>query len=100
MTHIFLANTEYNLEETISKTIPIFLSEAYAMTLFWILSKRWWGGSGISWTISKSFCTSLQTNNHTSTSSLNFYRPDALSDDQPTVSQQWRQASTNREIMN
>ena len=31
-------------------------------------------------------CTSLQTDNHASTSSLNFYRPDALHDAQPTVS--------------
>jgi len=31
-------------------------------------------------------CTSLQTDNHASTSSLNFYRTDALSDAQPTVS--------------
>ena len=27
-------------------------------------------------------CTSLQTDNHTNTSSLNFYRPDALPDTQ------------------
>jgi len=31
-------------------------------------------------------CTSLQTENHTNTSSLNFYRPDGLPDAQPTVS--------------
>jgi len=31
-------------------------------------------------------CTSLQTDNHTSTSSLIFYRMDALPDTQPTVS--------------
>jgi len=31
-------------------------------------------------------CTSLQTDNHASTSSLSFYRPHALPDDQPTVS--------------
>ena len=31
-------------------------------------------------------CTSLQTDNHTNTSSLNFYRPDAFPDTQPTVS--------------
>jgi len=35
--------------------------------------------------------TLLQTDNHTSTSSLNFYRPDALRDAQPTVSQHRRQ---------
>jgi len=31
-------------------------------------------------------CTSLQTGNHASTSSLNLYRPDALLDAQPTAS--------------
>ena len=30
-------------------------------------------------------CTSLQTDNHTDTSSLSFYRPDALPDTQPSV---------------
>jgi len=34
----------------------------------------------------QTICTSLQTNSHTITSSLNFYLPDALSDAQPTVS--------------
>ena len=31
-------------------------------------------------------CTSLQTDNNASTSSLNFYTPNALPDAQPTVS--------------
>ena len=35
--------------------------------------------------------TSLQTDNHTNTSSLSFYRPDALRGTQPTVSKHWRQ---------
>jgi len=39
----------------------------------------------------ETICTSLQTDNHTNTSSLNFYRPDALPDAQPTVSKHWRQ---------
>jgi len=34
-------------------------------------------------------CTLLQTDNHASTSSLSFYRPDALPDTQPTVSKHW-----------
>jgi len=34
--------------------------------------------------------TSLQTDNHANTSSLNFYRPDALPDAQPTASKHWR----------
>jgi len=37
-------------------------------------------------------CTSLQTDNHASTSLLKFfYRPDALPATQPTVSKHWRQ---------
>ena len=39
----------------------------------------------------KTICTLLQTDNHTNTSSLNFYRPDALPGAQPTVSKHWRQ---------
>ena len=35
-------------------------------------------------------CTSLQTDNHASTSLLSFYRPDALPAAQPTVSKHWR----------
>ena len=35
----------------------------------------------------QTICTSLQTGNHTNTSSLDFYRPHALPDTQPTVSQ-------------
>ena len=34
----------------------------------------------------QTICTSLQTDNHTNTSSLNFYRPDALPAAQPTAS--------------
>jgi len=34
----------------------------------------------------KTICTSLQIDNHTNTSSLNFYRPDALPDAQPCQS--------------
>ena len=34
----------------------------------------------------QTICTSLQTDNHTNTSSLNVYRSDALPDAQPTAS--------------
>ena len=56
-----------------------------------------WGCSGISWTIMQTICTLLQTDNHTNTSSLSFYRPDALPDAQPTASRHWRQRETERE---
>jgi len=39
----------------------------------------------------QTMCTSLQTDNHTYTSSFNFYRLHALPDDQPTVQKHWRQ---------
>jgi len=42
--------------------------------------------SGISWTIIQTICTSLQTDNRTNTSSVNFYRLGAPADAQPTVS--------------
>jgi len=38
----------------------------------------------------QTICTSLQTDNHTNTSPLDFYRPGALPDAQPTVSKHWR----------
>ena len=44
------------------------------------------GCSGISWTIMQTICTSLQIDNHSNNSSLNFYWPDALPDAQPAVS--------------
>jgi len=62
--------------------------------------KRWWGLE-MQWhqlDHMQTICTSLQTDNHTSTSSLNFYRPDALSDVQPTESKQWRQYASNTHI--
>jgi len=34
----------------------------------------------------QTICTSVQTDNHTNTSSLNFYGPDTLPDAQTTVS--------------
>jgi len=40
-------------------------------------------------------CTLLLTNNHTSTS-LNFYRPDALPDAQPTVSKHWKHTTVDK----
>ena len=46
-------------------------------------------GFGMQWRQldhTQTICTSVQTDNHTNTSSLNFYRPDALPDVQPTVS--------------
>jgi len=54
--------------------------------------KRWWS-FGMQWhqlDHMQTICTSLQTDNHTNTSSLNFYRLDALPDAQPTVSEHWR----------
>jgi len=53
-------------------------------------SKRWWGGSGISWTICKSFAPrSRQITTPIPHHSV-FYRPDAPSAAQPTASKHWR----------
>jgi len=43
----------------------------------------------------QTICTLLQTDNHISTQSLNFYSPDALPDTQTTVSKHWRQIPNN-----
>jgi len=43
-------------------------------------------GSGISWAGQMQVCILLQTDNHTSTPLLSFYRPDALPAAQPTAS--------------
>ena len=60
------------------------LNEARDDGFFWC--------SDISWSIyiCKQFALLLQADNHTSTSSLSFYRPAALPDAQPTVSKHCR----------
>jgi len=50
-------------------------------------------------------CTSLQTDNHTSTPPLSFYRPDALPAAQPTASKHWTpmilaQSHQNKPLVN
>jgi len=41
-------------------------------------------------------CTSLQTDNHASTPSLSFYRPDALPTAQPTASKPYKTGDANQ----
>jgi len=53
--------------------------------------KRWRGWQWHRLDYIQTICTSFQTDNHTNTSSLNFYRQDAPPDAQPTVSKHWRQ---------
>jgi len=58
-------------------------------TIWILLKQEIVSGSGISWAMQ--ICTSLQTDNHASTSLLSFYRPFALPATQPTASKHWRQ---------
>jgi len=59
-------------------------------TLFWIiLEQEVMGWQWHQLDHMQIICTSLQTDNHTSTSALSFYRPDALPATQPTVSKHW-----------
>ena len=51
-------------------------------------SKRWWV---LGTAVASADAISHQTDNHTITSSLIFYRPDAVPGTQPTVSKHWRQ---------
>ena len=58
------------------------------------IGKRWWGFE-MQWhrlDHMQTICTLLQIDNHTNTSSLNLYRPDALPDAQPTASKHRRHA--------
>ena len=62
-------------------------------------SKRWWGGSGISWTICISFApcsrqTTMPVPHHS-----DFYKPDALPAAQPTTSKHWRQYNNTSKMM-
>ena len=56
------------------------------------MRQEWWG-LGWQWhqlDHIQTICTSLQTDNHTNIKSHDFYRPDALTDAQPTVSRHCR----------
>jgi len=59
------------------KIKPVWISEAWGFEMQWHQLDHM-----------QIICTSLQTDNHTNTPSLNIYRPDALPDAQPTVSKQ------------
>jgi len=48
----------------------------------------------------QTICTLLQIDNLANTSSLNFYRPVALPDAQPTVSKHWRQKNKGLCVIN
>jgi len=66
---------------------------------FWILQEQ--EMTGWQWhqlDHTQIICTSLQTDNHASTSSLCFYRPDALPAAQPTVSKHRRNNSNSKRI--
>jgi len=47
----------------------------------------------------KTICTTLETDNHTSTQSHNFYRPHALPDDLPTMSKHSRHGSRHGNLI-
>ena len=70
-------------QDNLGKPVP----ERYVQSWFkW--GKTWWG-FGMQWNQldhMQTICTSLQTDNLTNTSSLNFYRPNAHPDAQTTVS--------------
>jgi len=58
---------------------------------FWFYwSKRLWGDSSFSWTICKSFAPHSRQITTSVPHHSDFYRPDSLSDNQPTVSKHWR----------
>ena len=73
-------------------TLTIIMSYAKLTTTNGLFSRTTWVSQywdfGMQWHQlyhMQTICTSLQTDNHTNTTSLNFYRPDALPDIQTTV---------------
>ena len=87
------------LSATISSELQVWSSPIFSYMLAMAVARSSSGGvemmgftdgSGISWTIMQTICTALQTDNHTNTSSLKFYRPGSLPDAQPKVSKHWR----------
>jgi len=56
---------------------------------FWILEQEMMGWQWHQLDHMQIICTSLQTDNHTRTSPLSFYRPDVLPAAQPTASKHW-----------
>ena len=68
---------------------------------FWILLRqRWWGGSGISWTICKSFALRSRQITMPAPHHSSFYRPDALPAAQPTASKHWKPLEREHEGSN
>ena len=55
-----------------------------------LLKQRWWGGSGISWTICKLSALCSRQITTPAPHQTDFYGPDALHDTQPTASKHWR----------
>ena len=64
-----------------------------------LLKQRWWGGSGIRWTICKSFTLCSRQITMPAPHHLSFYGPDALPAAQPTVSKHWRKPWTDAQLM-
>ena len=76
---------------TLCPGLPRWAGTRKVKPIWILLTQETVSGSGISWAIIMQVCTSLQTDNHTSTSLLSFfYRPDALPAAQPTASKHWR----------
>jgi len=71
----------------LSPWLPRWASTRKVKPIWILLKQETVSDSGISWVI----CTLLQTDNHGSTPTLNFYRPYVLADAQPTASMHRRQ---------
>jgi len=72
--------------ESLGKPAPERLNQSR-----FLMKQEMMGWQYCQWDHMQIICTSLQTANHATISSLNFFRPDAPRDMQPTVSKHWRQ---------
>ena len=86
--YVFMSNLHTQTHKRLSAWVDWYQKDKP----FWILLKQ--KVMGWQWhqlNHMQIICTSLQTDNHASTSSLHiFYRPDALPATQPTASKHWR----------
>ena len=73
--------------------LPRWASTRKGKSIWILLKHETVSGSGISWAHVQ-VCTSLQADNHASTSPLSFYRPDALPVTQPTASKHCQSEDT------
>jgi len=90
MLHVSNTATTTSISQPFSRTTWVSRHQKVNHSGFY-WSEKWWGDSGVSWTICNQ-CTSLQTDNHASTSPLVFLQAGCPPATQPTAAKHWSNA--------